>query len=210
MPRSDVQIASITSIANVEGDVRILDVGGTNVYVATRRLGGGADGEVFAGTIVVPDGGRVPCAIKRTPADEGVREGPRAYFAAFYRQPNGELAFHRNVVQVEDSFVREGSLWIVMERCDGTLARWIVQPGFRPQHWFRGIARDVLRGLHQVHHTGGAHAISTRRTSSTPTAQDARHSRSLISAGVDDGLTLRGNQSALSWFSTTCRSPLDC
>jgi serine/threonine protein kinase len=132
---------------------------GQKFYILWRPLGKGAFGEVFGAEIYdAKDQVVTPCAIKRVPAQAGAAEAAATSLYLFRRHADGTWAPpHPNLVHLENGFVIGDDCWIVLERCDGTLADFVGRAGFEAQRWFRSIARDVLRGVRQIHYVGGAH-----------------------------------------------------
>ena len=64
---------------------------------------------------------------------------------------------HPNIVYVHDAFVFRGACYIVSERCGATLREWFADPTYKPNVWFRAIARCVLQAVHFAHVQGLAH-----------------------------------------------------
>lgn len=59
---------------------------------------------------------------------------------------------HPNVTYVYDAFELADTFYIVLERCDRTVAQMFEAPkGFNGRVWFRPIARCVLQGVHYLH-----------------------------------------------------------
>jgi hypothetical protein len=136
--------------------LRVLYPGyGAKLYIVRRYLKSGAAGNVFSGEMCDPAEQLIlPCALKRVAAGLGLGE---AVAGMTYGWQRNSSEAHPNLVHAENGFRLETDDWIVMERCDGTLTGFI-ESGFDPSKWFRHIARDVLRGVAQLHHLGAVHA----------------------------------------------------
>lgn len=58
---------------------------------------------------------------------------------------------HPNITYVYDAFELDDTFYIVLERCDKTVAQLMARDGFKGDVWFRPIARCILQGLHYLH-----------------------------------------------------------
>jgi serine/threonine-protein kinase len=67
------------------------------------------------------------------------------------------LLRHPNVTFVHDAFEYRGTFYLVVERCDHTLAELISWDGLDPNAWVYPIAQCILQALHFIHRSGYVH-----------------------------------------------------
>lgn len=64
---------------------------------------------------------------------------------------------HPNITFVHNAFECRDTFYLIVERCDSTLAQLMSQPLFNGEIWLPYIARDILHGLEYIHSYGYVH-----------------------------------------------------
>jgi serine/threonine protein kinase len=133
----------------------------TITYIATEHvgffllsiLGSGDFGTVWDGVDAI---GR-PIAVKVVTGPDA----PHAIVEAIVQ--SGAAKDDDRIVRPSDLLVLNGDVYIVMERCDGSLADLRKRATFQPRDWMMPVAAAVLGALDVVHERGNAHGDVSAR-----------------------------------------------